>query len=133
MDTNITAPTVDAPSSRGWIRTYGAGILLMLIAVAAAAVVIMPYVAPELSGAVRLTSLFGLLLAADLLLGAWLALRLQGRFLHGSRFTDDNPTGDGTPANRRMGWTEGLMIGGFVLLVLAIGLAGYIATSGVFG
>lgn len=101
--------------------------MLVVLSAAAATVVILPYAAPDMSGEIRTSSLFGLLLAMDLLLGAWLVLRLQGRLFHGSRFSKKDPTGAHPPQDRLMRWSEGLMIGGFVALVLVIALAGYIA------
>lgn len=95
----------------------GIALLLALLCVGAVAVVLLPLLAPAWAGSVHMAPLFGLLVATDLVLGAWLVLRLQDRW---KRSADANG----------LTLTDGLTVGGFALLLITICLAVYISTIG---
>ena len=101
-------------------------VLLVLLCVGSVAAVLLPLVALQWSGSVHISPLFGLVVAFDLVLGGWLLLRLQDRWLHGSRFADESIE---DIDRHRLTLTDC----GFVLLVLTICQAACISTLGLLG
>ncbi len=102
------------------VRMLGIALLLALLCIGAVAIVLLPLLAPAWAGSVHMAPLFGLLVATDLVLGAWLVLRLQDRWKRAD-------------SNDRMTMTDGLTVGGFAVLVLTLCLAIYISTTGALG